>query len=115
MRFDIDISDLDPRARVLADHYGLDHQLRKLHEECLELAGAVSDHLREQKQESKWDLICEMADVLFVMEQIAYKLVVSRPVFDSIIGYKYQRQLNRIKGENAEKAYREEQCQDETS
>lgn len=102
MMLPIDISDVDPQARLLADHYGLDHQLGKLHEESLELAEAIDTHLREQKVESKWYLICEMADVLFVLEQIAYKLGVSRSAFDAIIAYKYQRQLNRIRGEEAE-------------
>lgn len=99
MRLPIDISDVDPQARTLIDYYGLDHQLKKLYEESLELAGAVHDHLEEQKVDSRWNLICEMADVLFVMEQIAYKMGITRSCFDSVIAFKYQRQLNRIKEE----------------
>lgn len=99
MRLAIDVSDVDPQARTLIDHYHLDHQLDKLREESLELAQAVTKHLEVQKVDSKWDLICEMADVLFVMEQIAYKMGITRSCFDAIIAFKYQRQLNRIKEE----------------
>ncbi len=86
----------EPRVKNLADHYGLDHQLGKLKEECKELEDAVTEHLVEQKVGTKWALICEMADVLYVIKQCAYKLSISEKDISTIIEYKYRRQLFRI-------------------
>ncbi len=86
----------EPRVKNLADHYGLDHQLGKLKEECLELNDAVTAHLQKQSVESKWALVCEMADVLYVLKQCAYKLSVSDKELSTVIEFKYRRQLFRI-------------------
>lgn len=92
----------EPRVKNLADHYGLDHQLVKLQEECQELTEAVANHFREQSVESKWALVCEMADVLYVLKQCAYKLSVTEKDLSTVIEFKYRRQLFRIANEPAE-------------
>lgn len=89
----------EPRVKNLADHYGLDHQLLKLKEECLELDDAVTDHLQKQTVDSKWALVCEMADVLYVIKQCAYKLDVTEKDLSTVIEFKYRRQLFRIANE----------------
>lgn len=91
----------EPRVKNLADYYGLDHQLVKLQEECQELTEAVASHLREQSVESKWALVCEMADVLYVIKQCAYKLSVTEKDLSTVIEFKYRRQLFRIANEPA--------------
>ena len=86
----------DPRVKLLADKYGLDHQLGKAIEECEELEGAIIRHRLETTTDSKWAVVCEAADVIFVIRQILYKLDVRPKTIDAIIGYKYERQLARI-------------------
>lgn len=87
----------DYRVKALADHYGLDHQLSKLIEEMEEVKDAVYDHRLNPKPDSKWFLVCEMADVMFVMRQCLYKLGIDPADIDAIIGFKYARQKTRIK------------------
>lgn len=86
----------DPRVKILADRYGLDHQLGKAIEECEELESAIIRHRLETTTDSKWAVVCEAADVVFVIRQILYKLDVRPETIDAIIGYKYERQKVRI-------------------
>lgn len=86
----------DPRVKILADKYGLDHQLGKAIEECEELEGAIIQHRLETTTDSKWAVVCEAADVIFVIRQILYKLDVLPETIDAIISYKYERQKARI-------------------
>lgn len=88
--------DDDPRVKILADKYGLDHQLGKVIEECEELESAIIRHRLETTTDSKWAVVCEAADVIFVIRQILYKLDVRPETIDAIIGYKYERQKVRI-------------------
>lgn len=88
--------DDDPRVKILADKYGLDHQLGKVIEECEELENAIIRHRLETTTDSKWAVVCEAADVIFVIRQILYKLDVRPETIDAIIGYKYERQKVRI-------------------
>lgn len=86
----------DYRVKALADHYGLDHQLDKLLEEMDEVKGAIGTHRVINHPESKWEIICEMADVIFVMRQCLYKLGMTPDDIDAIISFKYARQKMRI-------------------
>ena len=86
----------DPRVKILADKYGLDHQLAKTIEECEELEEAIIQHRLETTTDSKWAVVCEAADVIFVIRQILYKLNVRPETIDAIISYKYERQKARI-------------------
>lgn len=86
----------DPRVKFLADYYGLDHQLEKLREEMQEVGNAIDKHHMLNHPDSKWELVCEMADVIFVLRQCLYKLAVSPEDVETIIGFKYARQKMRI-------------------
>lgn len=86
----------DYRVKALADHYGLDHQLLKLVEEIAEVREAIEVHRFMHKPDTKWHLVCEMADVIFVLRQCLYKLGMSPEDIDAIIEFKYARQKVRI-------------------
>lgn len=87
----------DYRVKALADHYGLDHQLGKLLEEMQEVSTAIDKHHMLNQPDSKWELVCEMADVIFVLRQCLYKLAVTTEDVETIIAFKYVRQQSRIK------------------
>lgn len=86
----------DYRVKALADHYGLDHQLGKLLEEMQEVSTAIDKHHMLNQPDSKWELVCEMADVIFVLRQCLYKLSVTPEDVETIIAFKYARQRVRI-------------------
>ena len=86
----------DYRVKALADHYGLDHQLGKLLEEMQEVSTAIDKHHMLNQPDSKWELVCEMADVIFVLRQCLYKLAVTPQDVETIIAFKYARQKVRI-------------------
>lgn len=86
----------DYRVKALADYYGLDHQLEKLREEMQEVGNAMDKHHMLNQPDSKWELVCEMADVIFVLRQCLYKLGMSPEDIDAIIEFKYARQKVRI-------------------
>lgn len=86
----------DYRVKALADHYGLDHQLGKLLEEMQEVSTAIDKHHMLNQPDSKWELVCEMADVIFVLRQCLYKLAVTPEDVETIIAFKYARQRVRI-------------------
>ena len=89
----------DYRVKAMADYYGLDKQLDKLCEEMEEAKDAITDHRLMPKSDTKWFLVCEMADVIFVMRQCLYKLGMTPEDIEAIIGFKYARQKSRIKYE----------------
>ena len=86
----------DYRVKALADHYGLDHQLGKLLEEMQEVSTAIDKHHLLNQPDSKWELVCEMADVIFVLRQCLYKLAVTPEDVEAIIAFKYARHRVRI-------------------
>ena len=86
----------DYRVKALADYYGLDHQLEKLREEMQEVGNAIDKHHMLNQPDSKWELVCEMADVIFVLRQCLYKLAVTPQDVETIIAFKYARQKVRI-------------------
>ena len=86
----------DYRVKALADHYGLDHHLGKLLEEMQEVSTAIDKHHMLNQPDSKWELVCEMADVIFVLRQCLYKLAVTPEDVEAIIAFKYARQRVRI-------------------
>lgn len=86
----------DYRVKALADYYGLDHQLEKLREEMQEVSAAIDKHHMLNQPDSKWELVCEMADVIFVLRQCLYKLAVTPQDVETIIAFKYARQKVRI-------------------
>lgn len=87
---------MDNRLIQIAEHYGIDNQLRKLSEEALELAEAADDLARIYTVENFYHLAEEMADVWIMLKQIQY-LTANREVFNSQREMKIERQLRRIR------------------
>ena len=77
----------------IIQHYGLNHQQRKLEEEVYELQEAIikgddKDHIAE-----------ELADVCVLLMQITNYLKIDVPSIDKIMEMKIDRQIERIKNE----------------
>ncbi len=86
-------------AKIIA-HYGAQHQLVKLCEECAELTQQAAKCYDKGIPYSN-DMIEEIADVLVMIEQ--FKAVMSQPdrdLLDKIIMEKLERQLDRIEEES---------------
>ena len=84
----------------IIDHYGAQHQLVKLCEECGELTQQAAKCYDKGLAYSD-DMIEEIADVLVMIEQ--FKAVMSQPdrdLLDKIIMEKLKRQLDRIEEES---------------
>lgn len=85
-------------AKIIA-HYGAQHQLVKLCEECGELAQQAAKCYDKGIPYSE-DMIEEIADVLVMIKQ--FETVMSQPDRDLLedhIAYKLRRQLERIANE----------------
>lgn len=83
-------------AAKIINHYGAQHQLVKLCEECAELTQQAAKCYDKGIPYSD-DMIEEIADVLVMIEQ--FKAVMSQPardLFEDQIVYKLRRQLDRI-------------------
>ncbi len=80
----------------IAQHYGLDHQLRKLFEEGEEMLEALRDVMDNGKDEKRIDhLIEEIGDVFNVGEQIA--LLLEREEYLTMSrAFKVNRQIRRM-------------------
>ena len=71
------------------NHYGIENQKRKLQEECAELIRAIA-------REDEDNILEEMADVLFLIEQFKTVLEYSEKI-EAIKEKKVQRTLDKIK------------------
>ena len=87
----------DTRIKTIADHYGIENQMRQLAEECSELAVEASHSARIG---TTVKIIEEIADVLIMMEQIVYLSGIDRKDIDECIQYKLDRQMKRIEDES---------------
>lgn len=74
------------------EHYGTNHQLLKLAEECSELSAAIVKYINEEGG-SKEAIFLEMADVLILIRQFQ---LASGDEIETAALYKIQRQLKRI-------------------
>lgn len=86
-------------AQIIA-HYGVQHQLVKLCEECAELAQQAAKCYDRDIPYSD-DMIDGIADVLVMIKQ--FETVMSQPdrdLLDKIIMEKLERQLGRIEEES---------------
>ena len=86
-------------AKIIA-HYGAQHQLVKLCEECAELTQQAAKCYGKDMPYSD-DMIEEIADVLVMIMQ--FETVMSQPDRDKLedyIPYKLRRQLDRIEEES---------------
>ena len=93
----IDKERLKKKIRQIANHYGLQHQctktieeLRELAEECMKTACKGSIPV---------NLINEMADVLVMILQLIYLGKIEFEDIESVMEYKVDRQIQRIKEE----------------
>ena len=84
------------KQRKIFNHYGLDHQLEKLEEECLELALGIL-HRDKPGNENFRNIVEEMADVKNLIEQIELKNPYFRQGIEKWIDYKTDRELERIR------------------
>ena len=83
----------DERIKTIADHYGIENQMRQLAEECSELAVEANHSARKG---TTVKIIEEIADVLIMMQQVIYLSGIDRKDIDEVIDYKLNRQLERI-------------------
>ena len=97
---------IESKQRKIFNHYGLDHQLEKLEEECLELALGIL-HRDKPGNENFRNIVEEMADVKNLIEQIELE----NPYFERGIriwtDYKTDREIERIKIELKESGMEE--------
>ena len=77
----------------IINHYGLEHQLKKLAEECAELIQAILKDVDPFRA----DIVCEMADVVNIINQIRLKDDLIDAGIEKIVEYKVDRELERIK------------------
>ena len=87
----------DERIKTIADHYGINKQMRQLAEECSELAVEASHSARKG---TTVKIIEEMADVEIMVEQIIYLAKIDRKDIEECIQYKLERQMKRIEAED---------------
>lgn len=88
----------DERIKTIADHYGIENQMRQLAEECSELAVEANHSARKG---TTVKIIEEIADVLIMMQQVIYLAKIDKCDIEDCINYKLERQMKRIKeGEN---------------
>ena len=81
--------------KMIADHYGKDHQLLKFAEECGELQTAIARFILDPNEKNYENLIEEIADVRTMAQQIEYLLDIEEKV-DTAQAKKIIRQLLRI-------------------
>ena len=92
---------MDQRLKTIADHYGLENQLRQLAEECSELAVEANHSARKGSITVR--LIEEIADVEIMLDQVRYLAGIQETDVLETRYYKIERQLKRInKEENNE-------------
>lgn len=88
------------KIEKIANHYGLDHQIRKAKEELQELYTALLDYQLNDSKEKQKAVVTEIADVAIMIEQLKLLMGVSEDV-EVEIEYKLNRQLKRIeRGKN---------------
>lgn len=85
----------DKLAEII-NHYGINHQQRKLNEEVFELQEAIFDYENITLM-SKKHIIEELADVLVLLEQIKIYYELDNDDINSVMEHKINRTLKRLK------------------
>ena len=85
---------MEEKLRTIADHYGLENQLRQLAEECSELAVEANHSARRGNITVR--LIMEIADVEIMIDQIRYLAGIQESDIVKTRFYKLERQMKRI-------------------
>lgn len=88
---------MDHRLKTIADHYGLENQLRQLAEECSELAVEANHSARKGSITVR--LIEEIADTEIMLDQVRYLAGIQESDVLEIRFYKLERQIKRISKE----------------
>lgn len=86
----------EEKVKKIAEHYGLNNQLRQLAEECSELS-VESSHSARHGTTVK--IIEEIGDVMIMIEQVIYLAKIDKCDIEDCINYKINRQLKRIEEE----------------
>ena len=88
----------------IARSYSFTNRCLLLMEECAELIQAVNKCMRARndgyigKQESRANLIEEMADVTIMMEQIKYLMCIDDEAVETVMQQKIERTIGRMYG-----------------
>lgn len=85
------------KALLILNYYDSTAQKMKCCEELSELLSALLKHLNKGNHEG--GVIEEMADVYIMLEQLKYMMPGGCDKVDSMIDYKLDRQIKRLKGE----------------
>lgn len=87
-------------------HYGVPNQQKKLAEEVYELQEAITTYYNAKQSKRvcnfvklKENVAEEIADVLFLLEQLRIECGVPTTYIKDILNYKVSRQIERIKDE----------------
>lgn len=87
--------DRESKLRIIANHYGYDHQLNKLVEEIGEVLIEISKY--KEADGFRADLESELADVYVLIMQL--KMLGDTEHIERTIDHKIRRQLKRIEEE----------------
>lgn len=88
----------DDKLKLIADRYGLFHQLGKLSEECSELSIECIKSINIGKVTR--EIVQEIADVEIMIAQIKYLAGLDEALIEGAKTYKINRQLMRIQKED---------------
>lgn len=90
----------------IINHYDVNNQLRKIHEEYFELDEAIIDYKYVEVYKSspaekyhKEHIAEELADVMMMLKQFQYYYEIPDKEIEDVMKYKVQRQLERIENE----------------
>lgn len=96
--------EIDPRLKIIANHFGFQAQAEKAIEEMAELMVEIR-HLRKRSETSAYDyvrFIEELADVKIMIDQLVYLVRQGEECagsFDLQTEYKIERTLRRVEAE----------------
>ena len=92
---------ISKKNQMIINRYGLEHQIRKLQEECAEVIQAGSKYLlaagMEERATKEQDLKMEMVDVMVLMDQIVERIQMTQEEIDTMAMYKIDRTIGRMK------------------
>ena len=91
---------MEEKLRMIADHYGLETQLRQLAEECSELAVEANHSARKGSITVR--LNEEIADVEIMLDQVRYLAGIQESDVLETRYYKIERQLKRMRQETSD-------------
>lgn len=99
--------EIDPRLKIIANHFGFQAQAEKAIEEMAELMVEIK-HIEKRSENSAYDyvrFIEELADVKIMIDQLVYLVRQGEECADSFdlqTEYKIERTLRRVEAEKEE-------------